>query len=353
MNIFHDDQVAWLGQVEEAILDPKRPIIDPHHHLWPEVMGHVYNIEDYHADTQSGHRVIGSVFMECNACYREDGPEHERSLGETRYVLTQAARGRERNPGTPLLGMVGYVDLRATERLDDTLDQHLALAGDFFKGIRNAGASTRDEDREHMTIPWNAPADLFAQPAFRAGLRRLGRRGMSFDSWLYHYQLGDFIDLARACPDTLMVLDHFSVPLGVGSFTGQHERIFPRWQRQMDALAECANVFLKLGGLAMPDNGFGWHQGARPPTSDEFLDAQGHWYRHALERFGAERCMFESNFPVDRVSVSFAVYFNAMKKLVAGASETEKDALFHGTAARVYRLDLDAILCDPAAPGPR
>jgi L-fuconolactonase len=339
MNIFHEDQAAWLAQVEEPPLDPARPIIDPHHHLWPDMRGDVYNVDDYARDTSSGHNVIGTVFMECGTCYREQGPEDEQSLGETEYVLAQAARSQELADAAPILAMVGHVDLRLEDRLDALLDRHLDLAGDFFKGIRHAGASARDPDREVMLIPGAAPADLYEQPAFRAGVRRLGARGLSYDTWQYHYQLRDFTALARACPDTVMVLDHFSTPLGIGSFEGRRESLFPAWQRDLRELSACPNVFLKLGGLAMPDNGFAWHLAERPPSSDELLAAQGDWYRHALDCFGAERCMFESNFPVDRMSLAYNIYFNAMKKLVADASESEKDALFSGTATRVYRLD--------------
>lgn len=338
MNLFHEDQAAWLNQVDEAIIDPERPIIDPHHHLWPDVMGHIYNVDEFAADTGSGHNVIGTVFMECGASYREQGPDAEKPLGETEYVLAQADRARALRGAAPILGMVGHVDLADDSSREAVLDQHLDLAGNFFKGIRHAGASARDADREALLIPGPAPADLYRQAAFREGIRSLGRRGLSYDTWQYHYQLAEFIDLARACPDTVLVLDHFSTPLGVGSFVGQRETIFGEWRRHMKTLSDCENVFLKLGGMAMPDNGFGWHQAERPPSSDELLAAQGDWYHHALDCFGAERCMFESNFPVDRMSLSYTVYFNAMKKLVGGASESEKTALFSGTAIRVYRL---------------
>jgi predicted TIM-barrel fold metal-dependent hydrolase len=339
MDLFHEDQAAWLAQVKEEIVDPTRPIIDPHHHLWPNMQGDVYNADELALDTGAGHNIIGTVFMECGSCYREAGPEQEKPLGETEYVLAQAARIREHKLGAPILGMVGHADLRDSDTLDDTLDKHIDLAGTFFRGIRQAGASARDADREHMLIPGAAPADLYAQPAFRAGVQRLGARGLSYDTWQYHYQLADFIDLARACPDTTLVLDHFSTPLGVGSFAGQHDGIFASWKDEMRKLAGCQNVFLKLGGLAMPDNGFAWHTAPRPPSSDELLAAQGHWYEHALDCFGPQRCMFESNFPVDRLSLSYTVYWNAMKKLTMGYSIAEKDALFRGTAARVYRLE--------------
>ena len=338
MNIFHEDQAAWLAQVLEPAVEPERRIIDPHHHLFPELMGNTYNIEDYAADVRGGHNVIGSMFIECGASYRQSGPQHEKPLGETAYVLAQAARTVEIEGCPPMLGMIGHVDLCDANTLDGVLDQHIELAGDFFKGIRHAGATARDGDREQMLIPGSAPADLYRQPAFQASVRRLGARGLTFDAWHYHYQIQDFIDLARACPDTTLVMDHFATPLGVASFAGKHAEIFETWKADMRALKECPNVFLKLGGLAMPDNGFGWHLAEKPPTSNEVVDAQGDWYRFALESFGPQRCMFESNFPVDRMSLSFSVYCNAMKKITTDFSEDDKEALFWETANRVYSL---------------
>ncbi|MEM8940982.1 MAG: amidohydrolase family protein [Pseudomonadota bacterium] len=338
MDLFHEDQAAWLNQVREPVIDPEREIIDPHHHLWPDMRGDIYNIEDFAADIRSGHNVIGTVFMECGTCYRTNGPEAEKSLGETSYVLAQAARASEIEGGAPILGMVGHVDLRRRDELDGLLDKHVDLAGDIFKGIRHAGSSARDADRESLLIPGPAPADLYRQPDFISSVRRLGERGMSYDTWHYHFQNEDFRLLALACPDTQLVLDHFGTPLGVGVYAQQREAIFGQWCRDIEHLSACENVALKLGGLAMPDNGFEWHQRDLPPSSDEFVDKQGAYYRHAIECFGPERCMFESNFPVDRMSVSYPVLMNAFKKIAADFSADEQDAMFASNARRIYRL---------------
>ena len=135
-----------------------------------------------------------------------------------------------------------------------------------------------------------------------------------------------------------MILDHFGTPLGAGAYAGKQEQIFEQWRGDVAAIAECPNVFAKLGGLAMPDNGFGWDQRARPPSSDEFVAAQSKYYLHMIDCFGPERCMFESNFPVDKRSISYRVLFNALKKIAAGFSAAERDAMFFGTAAEVYRI---------------
>ncbi|MEO1059255.1 MAG: amidohydrolase family protein, partial [Actinomycetota bacterium] len=201
-------------------------------------------------------------------------------------------------------------------------------------------ALSRAIEPEALTIPGSAPDGLSVDPTFRRGVRRLGERGLSYDSWHYHYQNREFLDLARAAPDTTMVLDHFGTPLGVGSFAGRRDEIFAAWRDDIAELATCSNVVAKLGGLAMPDNGFGFHTAERPPTSAEFLDAQRRYYEHTIECFGADRCMFESNFPVDRVSLSYRTFWNACKQLTADMSVDERHALFVGTAARIYRLDV-------------
>lgn len=336
MNLFRPNQRDWLAQVTEDILDPARPIIDPHHHLWRNMMGDVYTLADYQADTATGHNVVGSLYMECGTEYRAAGPEAERSLGETAFVLSQ--RDSHLGSGTPLLGMVGHIDLTLGDGISPLIEQHRELAGDFFKGIRHAGASA--EPGVDLVIPGAAPRDLFQQAGFRKGVRRLGHLGLVYESWHYHYQLRDYLNLAHACPDTQFVLDHFGTPLGVPPYDQERESIFKAWRVDIRELAQCDNVVLKLGGLAMPDNGYGWHLADRPPTSDEFVGAQRDWYLHAIDCFGPARCLFESNFPVDRMSISYPVLYNGFKKLVADFSTDEQHGLFFDNANRLYDLGL-------------
>jgi predicted TIM-barrel fold metal-dependent hydrolase len=179
---------------------------------------------------------------------------------------------------------------------------------------------------------------MLADPTFREGFEELGKRALSFDAWLYHHQIPELIDLATAFPETPIVLDHFGGPLGIGPYRTQRDEIFESWRGDIENLARCTNVFAKLGGLVMPINGFDFHKRERPATSNEIVEATGRHYRHAIDCFGVDRCMFESNFPVDKQSCSYAVLWNAFKKMVADASESEKSALFHDTATRVYRL---------------
>jgi predicted TIM-barrel fold metal-dependent hydrolase len=323
----------WLDLVSEEIVDADAPIIDPHHHLWPAGGSMAYGLADLEADLASGHHVIDTVFVECGAAYdRTNGNDAQAPVGETRFVTREA----ESSPRQLMGGIVAHADLRDGTRLDDVLDAHEAAGNGRFRGIRHAGSHALHP--EALMIPGRAPAELYADAAFRAGVARLGERGLSYDTWHYHYQNREFLDLARNVPGTTMVLDHFGTPLGVGPYASQRDQIFDQWKADVAEIAQCPNVVAKIGGLAMPDNGFGWNAADRPPTSDEFIDAQGRYYLHAIEQFGPERCMFESNFPVDRLSLSYRTFWNAAKKLVADFSADERDAMLRGTAARVYRL---------------
>jgi predicted TIM-barrel fold metal-dependent hydrolase len=320
----------WRAQVDEPVVDPEQRIVDPHHHLFPG--GPLpYDLAAFLGDVGSGHRVERTVFMECGIAYRTDGPTELAPVGETAYVADAAA-----SSDGLIGGIVGHADLRLSN-LDDVLDAHVDASRGLFRGIRHA--LSHAEPADGLMIAGGAPVGLSDDPAFRAGVKRLGDRGFTYDTWHYHYQNREFLDLARAAPDTLMVLDHFGTPIGVGRYAGQRDAIFDAWRRDIAEISRCDNVVAKLGGLAMPDNGFGWHAAARPPTSDEFVAAQRRYYDHAIECFGADRCLFESNFPVDRMSVSYRVLWNALKKIARDASADERDALFAGTATRVYRLD--------------
>jgi len=322
-----------LARVDEGILDPDREIIDPHHHLWPPGGALPYGLDDLHGDTEAGHRVVGTVFVECGAAYRTDGPEHLRSVGETEFVAEQAERSA-RLAGAEILGVVSSCDLRRDD-LDEVLDAHEAAGRGRFRGIRHAIAR---EDDPAIRIPGRAPEGLAEDSDFRRGVVRLGERGLTYDSWHYHHQNEAFRALAEACPGTTMVLDHFGTPLGVGRFEGRLDEIFETWKHDIAAIAALPNTVAKIGGLAMPDNGYGWHRRDRPATSDELVEAQARWYHHTIDCFGPERCMFESNFPVDRFSLNYVSWWNAAKKIAARYDDAEQQDLFAGTARRVYAV---------------
>ena len=328
------DNDAWLDQVQEVALEPEREIVDPHHHLWegPHLF---YTLENLHKDTGSGHNVVQTVFMECGASYDRDASDTFAPVGETRFVTTTAKESATKSGEATIAALVAHADLTSVE-LDAVLDAHVEASEGLFRGIRHAGAW--DPDPDALRIKPRGREGQYLDPAFQKGVARLGERGFTYDTWHYHHQNRDFLELAKAVPDTTMVLDHFGAPLGVGRFVGKRAEIFEAWKDDVAAIAECPNVFAKLGGMAMPDNGFGWDQDKTPPTSDAFVDAQAPWYHHMISCFGAERCMFESNFPVDRWSIGYGVLWNGLKKIAADYSEGEKAAMFAGTARKVYNL---------------
>ena len=322
----------WLASVVEAVIDPDVAIIDPHHHLWPPGGVLPYGLDELEADLASGHNIVDTVFIECGAGYRSDGPGYLRSVGETEFVAAAAGSSDRQVMG----GIVAHVDLTESDRLDEALAAHADVADGRLRGIRHAGSHALHP--EVLTIPGSAPAGLYLDESFRAGVRHLGERGLTYDTWHYHYQNAEFVELARAAPDTLIVLDHFGTPLGVGPYANEREEIFERWLTDITDIAACPNVVAKLGGLAMPDNGFGWNTAERPPTSRQFVAAQARYYVHTIEAFGPERCMFESNFPVDRFSMSYRTLWNGLKLIAGPYSPAERDQMFRQTAASVYRL---------------
>ena len=321
----------WLDLVVEDVVEPDRVIIDPHHHLWRAGAGMNYALEDLLVDVNDGHNIECTVFMECGSTYDQNAPDHLAPVGETRFIAGENAR----DPRGTIRALVGKADL-TLDNLDDVLDAHLAAANGMFRGVRDALA--RAEHPEVLSIPGRGAVDKYRNPDFVRGVRRLGERGLTYDTWHYHHQNQEFVSLARAVPGTTMVFDHFGTPLGVGPYASQREEIFEQWKKDVLDIASCPNVVAKIGGLAMPDNGFGWNTSVRPPTSDEVVAAQKRYYLHTIEAFGPERCMFESNFPVDRLSLSYRTFWNAAKKMVSDFGEGEKDAMFRGTAARVYSL---------------
>jgi predicted TIM-barrel fold metal-dependent hydrolase len=322
-----------LARTREEALEPGLEICDPHHHFWDHP-GDRYLADELLADTGSGHRVVETVHVECLSMYRDEGPAALRPVGETDFVERVARDCETRAAATRVAaGIVGHADLTLGTAVEPVLEAHLAASA-RVRGIRHAAARDSREIESYM----NPPAGLLASRGFREGFARLAAFGLSFDAWLYHPQLHELVDLARAFPTTAIVLDHMGGPLGVGPYAGRRSEVFELWRQGIAEVATCPNTVVKLGGLAMPLNGFGWHERESPPGSAELAEATRDYYLHCIEQFGPDRCMFESNFPVDRASCSYVVLWNSFKRITSGFSEAERAALFRDTAARVYRL---------------
>ncbi len=334
----------WLDLTTEDTLDPGLPICDPHHHLWdhPNLAAykdHRYLLDELLMDTGSGHKVVSTVFVECASMYRQDGPDEMKPVGETEFVNGVAAMSASGNYGGTRVnaGIVGFADLCLGDGAAAVLEAHIAAGGGRFRGIRHAAGWDLDPGVSNSHT--NPQASLYLDPTFRKGFARLAPLGLSFDAWLYHPQISEVTQLARAFPETAIVLDHFGGPLGIGPYAGKQAEIFPKWQTDIAELAQCPNVMVKLGGINMKVNGFGWHKRDQPPGSEELAAATAPYYLHCIENFGADRCMFESNFPVDKVTCSYNVLWNTFKRIAAGCSDSEKADLFCGSASRFYRLD--------------
>ena len=329
-------RAEWLGQVVEDIIEPDLPICDPHHHLWDN-RDNPYLLPQLLDDVNAGHNVVSTVFVECTSMYRADGPEALRPVGETEFVNGVAAMtaSGDYGPFRACQGIVSFADLCLGADVGPVLDEHVRLS-DRFRGIRHAaGWDASDDVRNSHTRP---PQSLYLRDDFRAGFAELARRGLTFDAWLYHPQIPELTDLANAFPDVTIIFDHFGGPLGIGPYAGKQDEIFEQWSKDVAELAKCSNVYPKLGGIVMPINGFGWHKRDTPATSDEIVAATGRYHLKAIELFGPERCMFESNFPVDKQSCSYHVLWNAFKKMAADFSADDKARLFHDTAVEAYRL---------------
>ena len=339
----------------EQILEPGLPIVDPHHHLWdrrnyaaPAAAEHPfmtaiadarrYLLDELMADTGSGHNVVATVFVECGAFYKADGPLALRPVGETEFVNGVAAMSASGLYGDfrACAGIVGRADLLQGDDVVEVLEAHVAAGGGRFRGIRNSASF--DADKEVLGPLNRVEAGLYLRDDFRAGFRHLAQMGLSFDAWLLEPQLGDMVDLARTFPETTIVLDHVGTPIGRASYEGRlHER-FAGWRANIRELAKSPHVNVKLGGLAMAFCNFPSFLAEPRAPSEQLAEEWRPYVETCIEAFGPERCMFESNFPVDMGSCSYATLWNAFKRIAAGYSADEKTALFSGTASKVYRL---------------
>lgn len=331
------DSQSWLDQVQEETLAPDLPICDPHHHLWDHP-GSRYLLDELLTDTGSGHNIVSTVFVECASMYRAAGNEAMKTVGETEFVQGIAAMSASGGYGETRVakGIVSHADLMLGEGVRPVLEAHVAASPNRFRGIRHAAGWHESADiRNSHSRP---KQHLMLDDTFRKGLSVLEDMNLSFDAWFYHVQLDEFVDLAKAFPGLTIILDHFGGPLGIGPFAGKEEDVFLAWRDSIAPLADVPNVNFKLGGINMKVNGFDWHKRDLPPSSDELVERTARYYEFCIDTFGVDRCMFESNFPVDKDSCSYNVLWNAFKKMAQGRSDTDRAALFHDTAARVYRL---------------
>lgn len=343
----------------EEILEPDLPIIDPHHHLWDwpaalfasrpvathgfdKVIRRVtrYLLPEFLADLNTGHNIRGTVFVQCGAMYRAEGPEALKPLGETEFVNGVAAMSASGTYGDirACAGIVGHADLTSGAAVSEVLEAHLQTAGDRFRGIRHSASFDADSDVLGPLV--RVGGGLYESKNFREGYAQLAKFKLSFDAWLLEPQLPDLISLVRAFPNTPVILDHVGTPLGIASYEGKREERFAIWRDNIRTLAALPNVSVKLGGLAMAFCNFPSFLQSPAASSTQLAAEWKPYIETCIESFGTNRCMFESNFPVDLGSCTYPVLWNAFKVLAKNYSQDEKTALFSDTARRIYRLSI-------------
>jgi len=334
----------WLALTSEPTLEPEIPICDPHHHFWdfrPERVPHQrYLLHELAADINSGHNVRSTVFIEARSMYRSDGPEEMRPVGEVEFVqgLAAASASGLYGPSRAAAAIVGHANLNLGEQVEPVLEALQAASSNRFRGIRHS--VTWDPHPEVANTAANNAQSMLASDRFRSGARVLSGMGLSLEGWMYFPQLPELAEFARAVPDLTIVLNHIGGLLRDGPYANRDDEVMATWRSGIAAVAACPNVNVKLGGIGMPRTGFDWHARAVPASSEELAEAMAPLMTYCIELFGPDRSMFESNFPVDKVSYSYNVMYNAFKHLSKGYSASERAAMFHDTAARVYRIDL-------------
>ena len=325
----------WLTTLQEEVLEPALPIIDPHHHLWVR-SGYTYLMPELAADLESGHNIIATVFAECHSMYRKEGPKAERSLGETEFVRGQAAMSASGTFGRAGACdvMFGNVDLTLGSAVEPIIEQHIAASGGRFRGVRISSGWHADEKVGNVTEQPN----LLIDPRVSEAAAVLSRMGLSLDCWLYHPQLDEVAQLADAHPGLTIILNHVGSPILGGPYRGKTDEVFKVWKAAITRVSNHNNVFIKLGAMPIRMPGF---EGDRslPPGSAEVAAAWRPWMEACIEAFGPARSMYESNFPVQKRWCSYQVCWNAFKRISASASASEKADLFAGAAARAYRLE--------------
>jgi L-fuconolactonase len=325
----------WLAQAQEPILEPDRPIIDSHHHLWDHP-GNRYLLPELLADIDSGHNIHSTIYAECGVMQRTDGPTEMRPAGEVEFATQAAERACEiKSPVSVCSAIIGGADLKLGAAIDPVLHEMRRISKGRLRGIRNTAAWHPDPQVRPASNP---PAGLMSNPSVREGIGRLASFDLSLDLWAYHTQMDEALDLVRAFPNLTIIIDHIGGALAIGPYAGKRDEVFAAWRKSLIELAREPNVYIKFGGLGMRIAGFDFHERARPPSSDFLASHWQPYFDHCIDVFGCDRLMFESNFPVDKGMFSYAILWNSFKRLAHSFSEAEKHAVFFDTANSVYRL---------------
>ena len=338
---------AWLDKLApEEVIEPDLPIVDTHHHLWAALPAalpqgeakedHTYLLEQFAQDVDSSHHCLATVYVECHNSYRDSGPAAFKPVGETEFAAAIGIASDASRPGKARIcaGIVGSADLSLGTPIREVLQAHMEAGQGRFRGVR----ATAGYDPDPIIGNTSPVPGVYLRPQFRQGVAELTALGLSLDAWVFFHQLGDLIDLARSCPNTPIIMGHCGGPLGYGPYAGKRDEVFAHWKKQVTQLAAYPNVVAKLGGMMIRLAAIDYGKLPAPPSSAEIAALWRPYIETCIELFGAERCMFESNFPVEKQGANWVTLWNAFKRITAGASASEKLAMYSGTAQRVYRL---------------
>lgn len=326
---------------DEPILEPDLPIIDSHHHLFDRA--HLrYMVDDYLEDARLGHNIVATVYVETQAMVRTWGPETLRPVGEVEFangVGAMCASG-SCGPCRVAAAIVGFADMLLGDGVAETLDASMQAAPGRFRAVRQIAISHPNPEALRF-LTHQPPQGLLQSDAFLAAFRHIGSRGLVFDTCVLHHQLPELSELAARHPGTPIVLNHAGPAMRrLEKDPARREGIFHDWRRNMAELARNPNVFCKIGGLGTSYWDFGFTEREDPVGYLELATAWRPFVEAAVEVFGPDRCMAESNFPNDGRSCGFVPLWNALKHILKDHSADEKRAIFSGTARSVYRMQL-------------
>jgi L-fuconolactonase len=331
----------WLNQLIEDPILPNIPIIDPHHHLWDVGFGRYYIEELLEDINSSGHNIVSTVYIMSSSntkIYSKDGLEEFKPLTEIEFATSEGKRADliPNNKVKVNASIVGSVDLTYGNKLQPVLEKAVNISEGRLKGIRMLLASHTDPRISSGAV--KSDLGLMLHPNFIDGAKCVQDANLSLDFWIYHTQLNEMEKIARALPDLTIILNHIGGPIHIGEYEGKQAATHREWRSAMMRLSRIPNINVKLGGLGMAVNGAKFHNSKFPPNSVQLSDVWKPWIYETIDMFGFDRCMFESNFPVDKGSCSYGALWNAFKILAKDMSDDEINKLFSKNAAKIYKI---------------
>ena len=331
----------WLDQHIEDPISPNIPIIDPHHHLWDVGFGRYYIEELLEDINSSGHNILSTVYIMSSSntkIYSKDGLEEFKPLKEIEFATSEGKRADliPNNKVKVNASIVGSVDLTYGNKLQPVLEKAVNISEGRLKGIRMLLASHIDPRISSGAV--KSDLGLMLHPNFIEGAKCIQNANLSLDFWIYHTQLNEMEKIARSLPDLTIILNHIGGPIHLGEYEGKQAATHREWRSAMMRLSRIPNINVKLGGLGMAVNGAKFHNNKFPPNSVQLSDVWKPWIYETIDMFGFDRCMFESNFPVDKGSCSYGALWNAFKILAKDMSDDEINKLFSKNAAKIYKI---------------